>query len=73
MCPQIANVIEACCSFLEKQLDSSNAIGIANFAEQHGCADLKQKANQFIERNFSQVRILLNVIVFGYCREYEFI
>ncbi|OWR47270.1 actin binding protein [Danaus plexippus plexippus] len=52
---QITNVIDACCAFLERQLDPSNAIGIANFAEQHGCVELKQKANQFIERNFTQV------------------
>ncbi|GBP29012.1 Kelch-like ECH-associated protein 1 [Eumeta japonica] len=58
----ISNVIEACCAFLERQLDPSNAIGIANFAEQHGCTELKQKANQFIERHFTQV-----------CREEEFL
>ena len=52
---QVPNVIEACCAFLERQLDPTNAIGIANFAEQHGCAILKQKANQFIERHFTQV------------------
>lgn len=52
---QISNVIDACCAFLERQLDPSNAIGIANFAEQHGCIDLKKKANQFIERHFTQV------------------
>lgn len=56
---QITNVIDACCAFLERQLDPSNAIGIANFAEQHGCVELKQKANQFIERNFTQVRVVL--------------
>nr|QPF20446.1 Kelch-like ECH-associated protein 1 [Chilo suppressalis] len=59
---QIPNVIEACCAFLERQLDPSNAIGIANFAEQHACAELKQKANQFIERHFTQV-----------CKEEEFL
>ncbi|XP_072940971.1 kelch-like ECH-associated protein 1B isoform X2 [Epargyreus clarus] len=59
---QISNVIDACCAFLEQQLDPSNAIGIANFAEQHGCAELKKKANQFIERNFTQV-----------CQEEEFL
>lgn len=52
---QVPNVIEACCAFLERQLDPTNAIGIANFAEQHGCETLKQKANQFIERNFTKV------------------
>ncbi|XP_021196230.3 kelch-like ECH-associated protein 1B isoform X2 [Helicoverpa armigera] len=59
---QITNVIDACCAFLERQLDPSNAIGIANFAEQHGCVDLKKKANQFIERHFTQV-----------CQEEEFL
>ncbi|XP_022815977.1 kelch-like ECH-associated protein 1 isoform X1 [Spodoptera litura] len=59
---QVSNVIDACCAFLEKQLDPSNAIGIANFAEQHGCVDLKKKANQFIERHFTQV-----------CQEEEFL
>lgn len=52
---QIQNVIDACSIFLEKQLDPSNAIGIASFAEQHNCASLKQKANQFIERHFTTV------------------
>ncbi|XP_052738459.1 kelch-like ECH-associated protein 1B isoform X1 [Bicyclus anynana] len=59
---QISNVIDACCAFLERQLDPSNAIGIANFAEQHGCVELKQKASQFIERHFTQV-----------CQEEEFL
>ncbi|CAG9115589.1 unnamed protein product [Plutella xylostella] len=59
---QISNVIEACCAFLERQLDPANALGIANFAEQHGCADLKMKVNQFIERHFTQV-----------CQEEEFL
>lgn len=52
----MTNVIQACCDFLERQLDPSNAIGIANFAEQHGCGNLCRKANQYIERHFSQVR-----------------
>lgn len=52
---QVSNVIDACCAFLERQLDPTNAIGISNFAEQHGCTTLKQRANQFIERHFTQV------------------
>nr|XP_037874793.1 kelch-like ECH-associated protein 1B isoform X3 [Bombyx mori] len=59
---QITNVINACSAFLERQLDPSNAIGIANFAEQHGCVELKKRANQFIERHFTQV-----------CQEEEFL
>ncbi|XP_037950454.1 kelch-like ECH-associated protein 1B isoform X2 [Teleopsis dalmanni] len=59
---QVPNVIEACCAFLERQLDPTNAIGIANFAEQHGCVELQKKANYFIERHFTQV-----------CQEEEFL
>lgn len=54
---QVPNVIDACCGFLERQLDPTNAIGIASFAEQHGCTNLKQRASQFIERHFTQVSI----------------
>ncbi|XP_054734550.1 kelch-like ECH-associated protein 1B [Anastrepha obliqua] len=59
---QVPNVINACCAFLERQLDPTNAIGIANFAEQHGCSELQRKANHFIERHFTQV-----------CQEEEFL
>ncbi|XP_060529877.1 kelch-like ECH-associated protein 1 isoform X2 [Cylas formicarius] len=59
---QVPNVIQACCDFLERQLDPSNAIGIANFAEQHGCLELCRKANQYIERRFVQI-----------CQEEEFL
>lgn len=52
---QVTNAIEACCDFLEKQLDPSNAIGIASFAENHGCLSLYRKANQYIERHFREV------------------
>ncbi|XP_065347952.1 kelch-like ECH-associated protein 1B isoform X1 [Cloeon dipterum] len=59
---QINYVIDACCSFLERQLDPSNAIGIASFAQQHSCDDLFWKSQHFIERYFTQV-----------CQEEEFL
>ncbi|XP_055698574.1 kelch-like ECH-associated protein 1B isoform X2 [Phlebotomus papatasi] len=59
---QVSHVIDACCAFLESQLDPTNAIGISNFAEQHNCDSLKQKAIQFIERHFTQI-----------CQEEEFL
>ncbi|XP_035515627.1 kelch-like ECH-associated protein 1B [Morone saxatilis] len=52
---QIDSVVKACCDFLVQQLDPSNAIGIANFAEQIGCTELHQKAREYIYMNFSQV------------------
>ena len=52
---QMTHVIEACCTFLEHQLDPSNCIGIADFAQAHGCHDLYQKAKVYIYENFSRV------------------
>lgn len=52
---QIDSVVKACCDFLVQQLDPSNAIGIASFAEQIGCTELHQKAREYIYMNFSQV------------------
>ncbi|KAJ9592761.1 hypothetical protein L9F63_015572, partial [Diploptera punctata] len=49
-------------TMFQRQLDPANAIGIANFAEQHGCKDLNHKANQFIEQHFTQI-----------CQEEEFL
>lgn len=54
---QIDSVVKACCDFLVQQLDPSNAIGIANFAEQIGCTELHQKAREYIYMNFSQVKL----------------
>ncbi|XP_067829035.1 kelch-like ECH-associated protein 1B isoform X2 [Heptranchias perlo] len=52
---QMDSVVKACCDFLAQQLDPSNAIGIANFAEQIGCAELHQKAREYIYMYFSDV------------------
>ncbi|KAK4297612.1 hypothetical protein Pmani_029988 [Petrolisthes manimaculis] len=54
---QMNHVIEACCTFLEQQLEAGNTIGIASFAQQHGCMDLYRKANAFIEQHFSEVSL----------------
>ena len=52
---QISAVQEACCVFLESQLDSSNCIGIRHFAELYGCLDLAAAARNFSFRNFLEV------------------
>ena len=56
---QIDSVVRACCDFLVQQLDPSNAIGFASFAEQIGCTELYQKAREYIYMNFSQVIIII--------------
>lgn len=52
---QMNHIIEACCNFLEKQLEPSNCIGIGDFALQHGCTQLYLKVNEYIDQNFSAV------------------
>lgn len=54
---QMTHVIEACCTFLEHQLDPSNCIGIARFAQEHGCHDLFQKASDYANTEFSKVSL----------------
>nr|KAG5708496.1 hypothetical protein BaRGS_026223 [Batillaria attramentaria] len=50
-----SGVREACCQFLEKQLDSTNCLGIKIFAERHGCTDLWAAADRFSVRHFQDV------------------
>ncbi|CAG0924480.1 unnamed protein product [Notodromas monacha] len=49
---QVAPLLDACCTYLTSLLDSGNAIGIAAFAQRHGCEILHRHAVQFIERHF---------------------
>ncbi|XP_076447771.1 kelch-like protein 12 isoform X2 [Babylonia areolata] len=52
---QLTGVREACCQFLEKQLDSTNCLGIKIFAERHGCEALWAAADRFSVRHFEEV------------------
>lgn len=61
------HVIDACCTFLEQQLEAGNAIGIASFAQQHGCMDLYRKANTFIEQHFSEVSMCWSDVFHVFC------
>ncbi|XP_041351470.1 kelch-like protein 7 [Gigantopelta aegis] len=52
---QILPVQKACAKFMELQLDVNNCVGIHDFANIHNCEELKVKAREFIEKNFSEV------------------
>lgn len=52
---QLNDVIEACCTFLAKQLHPSNCLGIALFAEQQSCPTLLQKSISYVHEKFMQV------------------
>uniref|UniRef100_A0A2I3H6A3 BTB domain-containing protein n=1 Tax=Nomascus leucogenys TaxID=61853 RepID=A0A2I3H6A3_NOMLE len=51
----LKGVKQACCEFLESQLDPSNCLGIRDFAETHNCVDLTQAAEVFSQKNFPEV------------------
>ncbi|XP_078054666.1 kelch-like ECH-associated protein 1A [Mustelus asterias] len=53
---QVDGVVNACCDFLIKNLDSANAIGICHFAEQIGCTELWQRGKEYINIHFTEVR-----------------
>ncbi|XP_074651030.1 kelch-like protein 5 isoform X2 [Tubulanus polymorphus] len=52
---QLSEVVEACCSFLMKQLHPSNCLGIRQFADAQGCSDLFKVANNYVMEHFCEV------------------
>lgn len=52
---QLSEVMSACSAFLSQQLHPSNCLGIANFAEVHGCSELTQSAQEYILDHFPEV------------------
>ena len=64
---QLSEVVEACCSFLMKQLHPSNCIGIRQFADAQGCTDLYKVANNYVMVSGCRADILsvwYNICVF---------
>ena len=52
---QLCEIVEACCKFLSAQLHPSNCLGIAAFAEVHGCKSLEDSAREFVQDHFVEV------------------
>ncbi|XP_033230526.1 ring canal kelch homolog [Belonocnema kinseyi] len=52
---QLTDVRDACCDFLQAQLHPSNCLGIRAFADLHGCLELLNHADSYVEQNFSEV------------------
>ncbi|GFN95204.1 kelch-like ech-associated protein 1 isoform x1, partial [Plakobranchus ocellatus] len=65
---QMNHVVEACTVFLEHQLDPSNCIGIADFASEHGCSELEEKARRYIRNHFCQVIFSDEFLVLNPCQ-----
>nr|DBA18108.1 TPA: hypothetical protein GDO54_016395 [Pyxicephalus adspersus] len=53
---QLAEIQEACCEFLKRQLDPSNCLGIRAFADTHSCRELLRIADKFTQHNFQENR-----------------
>ncbi|KAG9347174.1 hypothetical protein JZ751_006101 [Albula glossodonta] len=52
---QLPAVVQACCSFLAKQLHPSNCLGIRSFADAQGCVDLHGLAHDYTMEHFLEV------------------
>lgn len=52
---QMISVVDACCEFLEAQIDVENCLGIAAFAELLSCSRLYQRSWEFALENFHEV------------------
>ena len=52
---QINSVVDACCDFLEAQIDVGNCLGIAAFAELLSCSKLYKSSWRFALDNFHEV------------------
>ncbi|XP_056263451.1 kelch-like protein 2 isoform X2 [Pseudoliparis swirei] len=48
-------VQEACCRFMERQMDEINCVGIHCFAEAHSCKVLEKQSMDYIHEHFSAV------------------
>ncbi|XP_056265760.1 kelch-like protein 5 isoform X1 [Pseudoliparis swirei] len=52
---QLSAVVQACCSFLMKQLHPSNCLGIRSYADAQGCNDLQRAAHAYTMEHFLEV------------------
>ena len=52
---QLTNVRDACCTFLKRQLDPCNALGILLFADTHHCSELVKTAESYVLQHFVRV------------------
>eukprot|EP00731_Ephydatia_muelleri_P007709 Em0004g47a len=54
---QLLPVVEACCQFLSARLDPENCLGIALFAEAHGCTGLRDTSWRYAVDRFREVAL----------------
>ncbi|KAJ8318777.1 hypothetical protein KUTeg_003868 [Tegillarca granosa] len=54
---EILTVKDACCDFLQQNMDENNCFGIHCFAESHACQALQEKSKEFILQNFTSAYV----------------
>ena len=52
---RLTNVRDACCQYLQNQLDPSNALGILLFGDTHNCHDLVKNTEEYVLENFISI------------------
>ena len=52
---EVLPVRDACCRFMERNMDETNCLGIHCFAEAHACVALQERAKSFSLRHFPEV------------------
>lgn len=59
----IKPVRDACCHYMQWQMDEQNCIGVYCFADAHDCAQLKLVSFKFILDNFKNVKKLIILLI----------
>ena len=54
---QLPQVVDACCQFLKARICADNCLGIAAFADLHGCPDLHKSSWTFALENFTEIAL----------------
>ena len=70
---EILPVRDACCCFMDRNMDETNCIGIHCFAEVHACSELQEKAKTFTLRFFPEVCRQEEILKLNQAKLIEFI
>lgn len=52
---EVLQVRDACCQFLDRNMDETNCLGIHCFAEVHACTELMHRAKSFVLKHFKDI------------------
>ncbi|XP_023329218.1 kelch-like protein 12 isoform X2 [Eurytemora carolleeae] len=52
---EVLEVRDACCQFLDRNMDETNCLGIHCFAEVHACTELMHRAKAFLLQHFQDI------------------